>query len=63
MSGTSMAAPHVAGLAAYLMGFEGVKGGAACDRIKELSHKGAAKGIPSGTTKDVLFNGSPSKAL
>lgn len=59
MSGTSMASPHVAGMAAYLMAFEGVKGGAACDRIKALGQKGAAKGFPSGTTSSLLFNGNP----
>ena len=59
MDGTSMASPHVAGLAAYLMAFEGVKGGAACDRIKALANKNAISGTPSGTTSDLAFNGNP----
>lgn len=54
-----MASPHVAGLAAYLMAFEGVKGGAACDRIKALANKNAISGTPSGTTRDLAFNGNP----
>lgn len=60
MSGTSMSSPHVAGLGAYLMAFENIKGDVVCDRIKKLATKNAIKNVPSGTTKDVLFNGNPS---
>lgn len=60
MSGTSMASPHVAGLGAYLMALEGIKGDAVCSRIKALATKGVARNVPSGTTRDVLFNGNPS---
>lgn len=54
-----MASPHVAGLGAYLMALEGVRGEAVCKRIKELATKDAIKNVPSGTTRDVVFNGNP----
>lgn len=60
MSGTSMAAPHVAGLGAALMSQEGIKGEAVCNRIKSLATKNVVKHNKSGTTKDVIFNGNPS---
>lgn len=45
ISGTSMAAPHVAGLGAYLLGLEGAQDPEAlCERIKTLSTKGAISG-------------------
>ncbi|CAI7650120.1 unnamed protein product [Penicillium viridicatum] len=56
LSGTSMAAPHVAGAAAYLMALEGVTSGKACARIAELAIS-SISGAPSGTTKKLLFNG------
>ena len=59
MSGTSMAAPHVAGLGDYLMALEGIRGDAVCNRIKTLATKDAIKNVPSGTTRDVVFNGNP----
>lgn len=59
MSGTSMAAPHIAGLAAYLATLEGIKINTACERIKELSNKNAIRGEPSGTTTNLAFNGNP----
>ncbi|RDA87831.1 hypothetical protein CP532_3001 [Ophiocordyceps camponoti-leonardi (nom. inval.)] len=40
LTGTSMATPHVVGLAAYLGALEGIKGGPdLCRRIQELAHK------------------------
>lgn len=40
MSGTSQAAPHIAGLAAYLMALEGISGHEVQNRIKELATPG-----------------------
>ncbi|KAI1474482.1 hypothetical protein K445DRAFT_9922 [Daldinia sp. EC12] len=61
LSGTSMASPHIAGLAAYLMSLEGITDATAVsDRIKEL---GAATGASvrrnvRGTTSVIANNGN-----
>ncbi|KAF2491457.1 subtilisin-like serine protease-like protein PR1A [Lophium mytilinum] len=61
ISGTSMATPHIVGLAAYLLAFEGKRTPAAlCSRIQTLSNKNKISGIPSGTVNDLAFNGNPS---
>ncbi|CAH0015024.1 unnamed protein product [Clonostachys rhizophaga] len=61
MSGTSMASPHVAGLAAYLMGLEGLTTVAAVtDRIKALAtgSGSAVRNGHTGTTTLIAFNGN-----
>ncbi|KAF1950986.1 subtilisin-like serine protease-like protein PR1A [Byssothecium circinans] len=61
ISGTSMAAPHIAGLGAYLLGLEGKTTPAALgSRIQSLSTKNRITGVPSGTVNYLAFNGNPS---
>ncbi|KAM3504016.1 hypothetical protein MY11210_008498 [Beauveria gryllotalpidicola] len=58
MSGTSMAAPHVAGLAAYFMG-QGKKAQGLCQHLQSIAAKGAIIGI-NKTSKNLLAqNGLP----
>jgi subtilisin family serine protease len=56
ISGTSMAAPHITGLAAYLIALEGVSPLRVCDRIRELATRGV---IPNaaGSPNLVAYNG------
>jgi subtilisin family serine protease len=60
LSGTSMASPHVAGLAAYLIGLENLTTPAAVNaRVVQLAGA-TGKGItgaPSGTTTLIAYNG------
>lgn len=66
-SGTSMASPHVAGLAAYLAALEGNPGPIPlCSRIAELSTKDVVTNLPEESIPALLtpnrlaFNGNPS---
>lgn len=66
-SGTSMATPHIVGLAAYLATLEGWPGAKAlCERIETLSTKDLIKNLPREWTPDLespnflSFNGNPS---
>ncbi|TGJ82678.1 hypothetical protein E0Z10_g6089 [Xylaria hypoxylon] len=61
LSGTSMASPHVAGLAAYLMGLEGLTSATeVSDRMKELAAATGAsvKSNVKGTTSAIANNGN-----
>ncbi|KAF8249123.1 subtilisin-like protein [Wilcoxina mikolae CBS 423.85] len=57
ISGTSMASPHVAGLAAYLIALEGLSGPAeVAKRMKELA-VGVVSDPGADTTDSLIFNG------
>jgi cerevisin len=57
LSGTSMASPHIAGLAAYLLGLEGQKSPADLKaRIQGLGQNGVIRGVPGGTSNDLAAN-------
>lgn len=60
MSGTSMAAPHIAGLGAYILALEGNRTTAdrVCDKIKELASRGAITNAGYGSTTLLAYNGS-----
>lgn len=53
--GTSMATPHVAGLAAYLLGLQGGGTEVLCERIANMGLQGVVKNVRKGT-KNVLIN-------
>jgi len=56
-----MASPHVAGLAAYLLAFEGKKTPAALStRMQTLASKNKVTGLNSSTKNYLAFNGNPS---
>lgn len=56
ISGTSMATPHVAGLAAYFMGLGQASSGNACSYIVQNSNKNVLRGIPFGTVNALAYN-------
>ncbi|KAI2465148.1 subtilisin-like protein [Annulohypoxylon bovei var. microspora] len=61
LSGTSMASPHIAGLAAYLMSLEGITNATAVsDRIKALGGASGASVLRNarGTTSVIANNGN-----
>ncbi|KAL7628531.1 Cuticle-degrading protease [Parahypoxylon ruwenzoriense] len=61
ISGTSMATPHIAGLAAYLLALEGQRAPQTlCSYIASTANTGILSGIPSGTANRLAFNGNPS---
>ncbi|KAL5351071.1 Subtilisin-like protease 2 [Pseudogymnoascus australis] len=58
ISGTSMATPHVAGLAAYLIGLEGLSSpSAVASRISSLATRGVVTN-PAGSINAVAYNGN-----
>lgn len=59
LDGTSMACPHVVGLALYLAVLENINTPAALTaRIKALGTSGKASGLKSGTVNLIAFNGN-----
>ncbi|KAM3508136.1 hypothetical protein MY11210_006861 [Beauveria gryllotalpidicola] len=63
MSGTSMATPHIAGLAAYIAGLEGGSAAELCNRLQALASPNLLKEVPKDTTNLLAFNGSPSTKI
>lgn len=60
ISGTSMASPHVAGLAAYLLG-EGASASGLCEKIASSALKDVISGVPSDTVNLLINNGAESR--
>ncbi|KAK7934714.1 hypothetical protein PG985_000209 [Apiospora marii] len=58
ISGTSMATPHVAGLALYLMGLENLSASQVAARIRSLATTGRISGISSGSPNRIINNGA-----
>ncbi|CAJ2506316.1 Uu.00g004460.m01.CDS01 [Anthostomella pinea] len=57
ISGTSMASPHVAGLAAYFLGLGATTAAGACEYIALVALEGVISGVPSGTVNLLTNNG------
>lgn len=57
ISGTSMASPHVAGLAAYLLGL-GQSSEGLCDYIASTALDGVVTSVPSDTVNLLINNGA-----
>ncbi|KAL1611936.1 hypothetical protein SLS60_000159 [Paraconiothyrium brasiliense] len=59
IDGTSMACPHIAGLAAYLIALEGPRSPTGlCERIQELATKDAIEDAGEGSPNLIAYNGN-----
>ncbi|KAJ6789085.1 hypothetical protein PWT90_00387 [Aphanocladium album] len=59
LTGTSMASPHVAGLAAYLAAKDGGSGPGLCSTIQKMATANAIVDQIQGTKNLIAFNGNP----
>ena len=59
--GTSMASPHVAGLAAYLLGLEGGSTKGLCEKIAKMGLQGVVRNVRQGTVNTLSNNGALSE--
>lgn len=59
--GTSMATPHVTGLAAYLLGLQGGGTKGLCEKIAEMGTQDVVKNVRKGTVNTLINNGALSK--
>lgn len=57
LSGTSMSAPHVAGLGAYLLSLGAAEVGTICEAIRDLATEDAILYVPKDTANLLAFNG------
>ncbi|KAF2870614.1 peptidase S8/S53 domain-containing protein [Massariosphaeria phaeospora] len=57
LSGTSMAAAHIAGLGAYFLALEGPRGAVAlCERLRQVATPNVLTGIPAGSPNLLAYN-------
>lgn len=60
-TGTSMASPHIAGLAAYIASRDGIKAGPElCSKIADEATRNKIKNPARNTVNLIAFNGNPS---
>jgi subtilisin family serine protease len=57
-SGTSMASPHVAGLAAYLIALEGINEDAVLPRLNTLATPGKLLNLDKSSPNLLAYNGN-----